>query len=280
MLEFDPAWRFDSPGEMPVEACREFLGFACRAAKLGDEWDILETFKRHFASAAGESYVRSSTRSWANSDLERLMLDAADNAPLFLEALHDACGSARRIGATVPDVAALNRVLFKHEAGFVIDPPRIVRSDTETYSPPIRSPSVREQTNALIAKSLEESQRLLDEGRNRQAISEVLWLMETVSTAFKGAETASGSVEGKYFVKIVKDLRRLHRGGTLDQVLGWISTLHGYLSSPTGGGIRHGTDIADPKELADHEARLFCNLVREYTRYLLAAHERQGQGPS
>lgn len=53
-----------------------------------------------------------------------------------------------------------------------------------------------------------------------------------------------------------------------------------YVSSPTGGGIRHGTDVADPKKLADHEARLFCNLVREYIRYLLAAHERQDQGPS
>lgn len=280
MLEFDPVWRFNSPGELPLEASREFFGFACNAATSGDEWRVLEVFKKHFAPIAGESYVPSSNRGWATIDLERLMLEAGDNAPLFIATLHHACDEVGRTGAIVPDVDALNRVLLKHEAGFVIHPPRIVRSGTETSAQPVSSPSVHEQTNALIARSLEESQRLLDEGRNRQAILEVLWLMETVSTAFKGTATASGSVEGKYFAKIVKDLRRLHRGKTLDQVLGWVSKLHGYLSSPTGGGIRHGTDVADPKDLADHEARLFCNLVREYIRYLLAAHERQSQGPS
>jgi len=280
MLEFDPEWRFKSPGELPLEASRELFGFACTAATSGDERRVLEAFKKHFAPIAGESYVQSTSTSWATRDLERLMLEAGDNAPLFIATLHHACEEVRRMGASVPDVEALNCVLLRHEAGFVIHPPRIVRSDAEPSALPVRSPSVREQTNALIATSLEESQRLLQEGRNRQAILEVLWLMETVSTAFKGAATESGSVEGKYFVKIVKDLRRLHRGKTLDQVLGWISNLHGYLSSPTGGGIRHGTDVDDPKDLADHEARLFCNLVREYIRYLLAAHERQGQGPS
>ena len=104
--------------------------------------------------------------------------------------------------------------------------------------------------------------------------------METVSTAFKGTDTPSGRVDGKYFVKIVKDLRRLHQGNTLEQVLGWIVQLHGYLSSPTGGGIRHGTDIGDPKDLEDHEARLFCHLIRHYIRFLLAAHARYGERPS
>lgn len=278
MLEFDPSWRFDSPAELPPEACREFFRFACISATLGDEWKVLETFKMHFADAADESYHRSSTCSWAETDLERLMSSATGNAPLFIESFYEACLVAKEAGVPVPDVATLNRVLLKYETGFVIHPPRIVRSGAEDSSLPVQSASVREQTNKLIARSLEESQRLLDEGRNRQAILEVLWLLETVSTAFKGTATASGSVEGKYFVKIVKDLRRLHRGKTLDQVLGWISKLHGYLSSPTGGGIRHGTDVDDPKELADHEARLFCNLAREYIRYLLAAHERQGEG--
>ena len=280
MLDFDSSWRFDSPAELPPEACREFFRFTRRSATLGDEWEVLESFKMHFADAADETYHRSSTCSWAETDLERLMSSVTRNAPLFIESLYEACLEAKEVGVPVPDVDALNRVLLRHQAGFVLHPPRIVRSDTEVSALPVRSPSVREQTNALIASSLEESRRLLDEGRNRQAILEVLWLLETVSTAFKGNATASGNVEGKYFIKIVKDLRRLHRGKTLDQVLGWISKLHGYLSSPKGGGVRHGTDIDDPKELADHEARLFCNLVREYIRYLLAAHERQGQGPS
>ena len=208
------------------------------------------------------------------------MFDAAKNAPRFIEAFYDACEEARKKGADVPDTAALNRVLVKHKTGFEVHPPRLIRSEAETMSEPVTAPSVSEEANRLIQRSLEQSEQALIEGRHKQAVQEVLWLLETVSTAFKGTGTTSGTVEGKYFVKIVKDLQRLHRGNTLEQVLKWIVQLHGYLSSPTGGGIRHGTDLADPKDLEDHEARLFCHLVRDYVRFLLAAHKRHGEKPS
>lgn len=55
MLEFDGSWRFNSPGELPEEAFREFVGFATRIAEQGDtwevRWEVLETFKRYFAAA-------------------------------------------------------------------------------------------------------------------------------------------------------------------------------------------------------------------------------------
>ena len=262
-----------------MEACHELCGFVATAAASGEEWKILETFKRYFAPAAGESYTRSSTTSWAETDLRRLMFEATKNAPLFIEAFYDACDAAREAGDTVPSVGALNRVLVKHETGFEVHPPRLIRSGAETAPEPVRAKSIGERADGVIQDSLKESERLLSEGRNKQAVQEVLWLLETVSTAFKGTGTSSGSVEGKYFVRIVKDLRKLHRGNTLEQVLKWIEQLYGYLSSPTGGGVRHGTDIADPKDLEDHEARLFCHLVREYIRFLLAAHERHGERP-
>ena len=68
-------------------------------------------------------------------------------------------------------------------------------------------------------------------------------MLETVSTAFHGLDVGDGTVEGKYFNKIAEDLRRYQKGTTLSQVLGWITALHGYLSSPTGGGVRHGVDL-------------------------------------
>ena len=81
-------------------------------------------------------------------------------------------------------------------------------------------------------------------------------------------------MEGKYFNKIVGDLRRHNQGTTFDQVLEWIAKLHGYLSSPTGGGIRHGTDLKVGIATTAGEARLFCNLIRSYISFLLAEHER------
>jgi len=51
-------------------------------------------------------------------------------------------------------------------------------------------------------------------------------------------------------------------------------TLHGYLSSPTGGGVRHGVDLREGLALQIDEARLYCNLIRSYLTFLIAEHER------
>ncbi len=139
---------------------------------------------------------------------------------------------------------------------------------------PERAPSLDEQAQELINRSLEESEKLLLEGRDRQAVQEILWLLETVATAFKGLDAGASTVQGEYFNKIAADLRRHNRGTTLDQVLGWITTLHGFLSSPTGGGIRHGTDLKAGIATDPSEARLFCNLTRSYIHFLLTEHER------
>ena len=98
--------------------------------------------------------------------------------------------------------------------------------------------------------------------------------METISTAFQGLDIGSATVQGKYFNKIADDLRKHHRGKALEQVLNWVTTLHGYLSSPTGGGIRHGIDLKAGVATQQHEARLFCNLIRSYISFLIAEHER------
>lgn len=52
--------------------------------------------------------------------------------------------------------------------------------------------------------------------------------------------------------------------------------LHGYLSSPTGGGVRHGVDLNEGVALELNEARLCCNLIKSYIGYLIAEHERLG----
>lgn len=58
-----------------------------------------------------------------------------------------------------------------------------------------------------------------------------------------------------YFNKIIGELRARGRGHQ-EQILQWMMTLHGYLSSPTGGGVRHGTDLNEGLELGIDEARL------------------------
>jgi hypothetical protein len=277
MLKFNGAWRFDTPGPIADGVSAEFSRLIGKVAAQGSRQSILEHFKDFFAGAAGSTSSWSSSASWAESDLQSYMGDAAANAPLFIEAFYDACETLHRAHPdyAVPDVSLINRVLSNHNARYQIQPPDLVLQNAqEAIEVPQEPLSLDQQAQEIIQKSLKQSEQLLSEGRDRQAVQEILWLLETVSTAFQGLDTGSGTVQGKYFNKIADDLRKHHKGKILDQVLAWVTTLHGYLSSPTGGGIRHGTNLKTAIVIQPNEARLFCNLIRSYISYLMAEHAR------
>ena len=133
--------------------------------------------------------------------------------------------------------------------------------------------SLDTQAKAAIEEALEASERALSEGNGRQAVQEVLWLLETFSTAFRSEKILDDSIHGRHFNKIIDELRR--RGeGHQKQILQWMMKLHGYLSSPTGGGVRHGVALNEDLELGITEARLYCNLIRSYLTFVIAEHER------
>jgi len=280
MLRFRGAWRFNTPGAIPPEVSADFADLIGKIATQGDRQTILEHFKAYFASAAGTTASWSSSVSWAETDLRTYMTQAEENAPLFVEAFYDACDALGRKDLAVPDVAMMNRILSKHHTGYEIRPPDLNTGDSGDLAPiavPERPASLDERALELIQKSLSHSEKFLSEGHYRQAVQEVLWLLETISTAFQGLETEGGTVEGAYFNRIIGDLRRRNQGKTLDLVLEWVTKLHGYLSAPKGGGIRHGTDLRAGVATTQREARLFCNLIRSYISYLLAEHEQMSK---
>ncbi len=277
MLKFNSKWRFESPGPIADGISDELSRLIAKVAAQGSQQRILEHFKAFFASAAGTTSSWSSNAGWAETDLRSYMAEAAANGPLFIEAFYDACESLQRGNPdyAVPDVSLINGILSTHGAGYQIHPPNLVRQTAlEPVEVPKSAPSLDQQAQDIIQESLSQSERLLSEGRYRPAVQEILWLLETVSTVFQGLNTEAGTVEGKYFNKIAADLRKHHKGKTLDQVLSWMTTLHGFLSSPTGGGIRHGTDLKANIKIQPDEARLFCNLIRSYISFLMAEHAR------
>lgn len=277
MLRFNNQWRFDSPGPIEPGVVGDFLDLINRISGQGSRKAILEHFKSAFAAAAGVPYHSSSDASWAASDLERTMDEAAANAPLFIDAFCSACEQLqqRAPDMALPDAARINRILTDRGAGYQIDPPNLVA--TRSHIPiavPEQAPSLDAQARVLIDTALQASERALAEGKGRQAVQEVLWLLETVSTAFRSDEIFDGSIQGRYFNKIIGELKLRGRGGHQDQILQWMMTLHGYLSSPTGGGVRHGVDLRDGLALHINEARLYCNLIRSYITFLIGEHER------
>lgn len=277
MLHFEGAWRFDSPGPIPAEIVSAFDELVSRVVAQGERKALIEHFKGHFAGAAGVPNHVSSSTSWAESDLRDLMRQASGNAPLFIEAFYNACEALRMRNPEMglPDVARINRLLAEQNAGYHIDPPNLVASAAHIHiAVPHRPPSLSEQAQELVQSSLQTSERLLAEGEARRAVQEILWLLETVTTAFRGIATDDGTVQGSYFNAIIRDLREKGRGSKLDQILGWMMALHGYLSAPRGGGIRHGVDLKQGIAIELNEARLYCNLIRSYITFLIVEHAR------
>ena len=133
MLQFEGKWRYDSPGPAEREviwAFRELIDKIC-----GQGWrkGILEHFKSHFASAAGTSYHSSSDEGWASTDLDSLMNEASENAPIFIEAFYNACEELERSNPEMemPGVGRINRILTDTGAGFQIDPPKLIAMRTD-----------------------------------------------------------------------------------------------------------------------------------------------------
>lgn len=188
MLQFDTSWRFNSPGPIPHETAEAIWTLMGRVLSQTNAQAIIERFKRHFAGAAGEVAHVSSSRSWAISDLRTVFDEAALNAPLFLEAFYEGCqeltqGDAPR---AIPPVELLNRTLAETNAGFQYDPPTLrAMRDYVPVAVGVPPQSLEAAARSIIEQLLQESDRLLKENRPRQAVLEILWLMESVITAFR-----------------------------------------------------------------------------------------------
>jgi hypothetical protein len=282
MLNFNPAWRFTSPGPVADGVVDDFVVLIKRVSgQHTNRQHVIEHYKTYFADAAGRPSYTSTSLSWAESDLSAYMAEAAVNAPMFLEGFYDAGASLQKRNPqfVVPDVGSSNHILAKHGAGYELQPPDLLsRNPQETIKVQDRPPSLDEEAHQIIQRSLKQAEENLALGHGRQAVQEILWLLETVSTAFQGLPIGETTVQGKYFNKIADDLRRHHKGKTIEQAINWMTTLHGYLSSPTGGGVRHGAALKGEAAMLPHEARLFCNLIRSYLSFLLDEHERLSRG--
>lgn len=161
MLRFDPAWRFEPPPDgryknkaIPSEAIWEFDSLIRKVMTQGDRWEMLEHFKGAFSRAVGQTHFRSSSESWAESDLSSVMTQAAGNAPLFLEAFYDACQELLQRDLFAPDFAMINNVCQKHGIGYELKPPALLLSDSTSavISEPVR---VVEQPPTIAEQALE-----------------------------------------------------------------------------------------------------------------------------
>lgn len=114
-------------------------------------------------------------------------------------ALHSPLSTAD-LDIVVPDVAMINHVLAEHDAGYEIQPPNLIARDPSiAIAVPERTATLDKQAQDIIQQSLRQSDQYLALGQYRQAVQEILWLLETVSTIFQditGGEAGAAFVEG------------------------------------------------------------------------------------
>lgn len=256
-----------------VIAFEELIG---KIVAQGNRWPLLEHFKSYFCGAVGAAHHRSSGVEWAQTDLLFYMGEAAKSPELFVEAFYDACEVLRGDGNfELPSVDLMNEVLRENNVLLEIRPPRLVRLEAGARVPqPVPPPTLTEEASAIVRESLQRAEELLAHNRPREAVQEMLWILESIATAFRGTNLPTGTVQGRYFNSIAKELRAASRGTTLELVIDWSTQLHGYLSSPTGGGVRHGLDLNSGIPVSPEEGRLFCNLILSYVTYLMTEHSR------
>jgi hypothetical protein len=278
-LQLPQGSRFErrSAGEGLAQAVvSEFEGLIGKVVAQGDRRPLLEHFKSYFCGAIGAAHYRSSDEGWAYTDLMTYMAEAAKTPELFVEAFYDAC-EALRVDRKyeLPSIDLMNEILREHRVLLEIRPPRLVRTATTAHvqrpAPPL---TLAEGAWTIIRKSMQRAEDLLGENRPKEAVQEMVWILESIATTFRGATLSTGTIQGRYFNEIARELRAASRGTTLERVVEWCTQLHGYLSSPTGGGVRHGLDLNSGTVISPEEGRLFCNLILSYVTYLMAEHAR------
>jgi hypothetical protein len=261
---------------LPMAAVSEFEDLILRIGAQHDNWAILEHFKSYFAGVIGSAHFGSSDEGWAYTDLRSLTASAANSPALFLEAFYEACEALRQGGRyELPELQVMNAICKDHSVPFEIRPPKLISlgEPAARVARPEPPPTLAEAAAAVIRQSLQRAEELLAENRPREAVQEMLWILESIATTFRGTTLPTGTVQGRYFNEIARELRRAGRGSTLERVIAWCMALHSYLSSPTGGGIRHGLDLASGTPISPQEGRLFCNLILSYITYLMSEHE-------
>lgn len=166
-LEMSTELRFPMGASTPLSepAVDEFLSLARRITSTLDRQQIIETFKEYFCKSTGDYYARSSSLSWAESDLQHHASNAASDATGFISAFCDACEYLGSKDIAVPGHAHVNSILEKYDIPFRIIDNSIQETDIHV-SPPVAvgSPAT------VVARALADAKALVGQSSASNAV--------------------------------------------------------------------------------------------------------------
>lgn len=269
---FEPAANTDEwyLEEIPVEAARAIERLIHQIADSAESTKAtLEEFGRAFSASVGGSYYGSSDVGWAGTDLNSYLMDARTNPPKFLRTLVEAFNSVRdeRTDQEIPEVAHLNKILETHRVGYIIQPDGVLTLRTDYIGEEDTDVPLLVKARAELESSWDKANDLLVQGKPREALEAIWWVVESMTADFAGAKVAGVQVQGTYFNEVIKDIKKAYPGTVRHRALSLLEQIQHWLSDPKQLGIRHGAS-ATAQKVELPEARLIVGLVREYAKYL------------
>ncbi|WP_233081189.1 abortive infection family protein [Rheinheimera soli] len=134
----------------------DFLSLIRKVSGDMDRQRIIEVFKQHFCKVSGDNYNRSSSLSWAESDMSSQARRAAEDAPNFIAAVYEAFEALQNSGVTVPTIQHINQILRNNQDNYqIVDYELIVTTGS------VAAPEVSESVSNSVMRALGDAKALI-----------------------------------------------------------------------------------------------------------------------
>jgi len=251
---------------LPEAAVDELLGLARKIQSEQGDKTILETFKRHFCHATGETYAPSSNLSWAETDFWRCAEMASADGPNFIAAFCNACEALGERDAIIPTHDHINEVLTSNGSQYHIENGMIISTGVI-----VASPNLPLDPRDSVSKALSDAVALVGQSGAASGI-------DRAHTALHGylihlcSEARIDVPIDASTTKLFKLLRQKHpalnsEGHRSDDITKILNSLASALDALSP--IRNKASLAHPNELLEEpEAMAALNATRTIFRYI------------
>jgi hypothetical protein len=157
-LQMASELRFPMGATSPLieSAVDEFLSLINRVSAPMGRQQAIEIFKQHFCKVSGDYYARSSSLSWAESDMSMQAQNASKDAPNFIAAVCDALEELGSQGVPVPTVQHINQILLNNHTPYEIIDDQIVETGGR-----VATPEIAESFSTTVMRALGDAKSLV-----------------------------------------------------------------------------------------------------------------------
>jgi len=226
-----------------------------------------------------DGYSHSTSVEWAANDFRQRAYSARESARSFLADILEGFRQIERYGFPTRSEADVNTVLREVRSRWrVANGLAQVNTTASGVDTRNQGLAISEGCRREIDASVDKAEILLANGDGRDAVREMVDLMETVTSAFQGREFGGRKFKGKNLSHVAKSLASLGDDEFIRHAMHEMERFYGLMSSRERG-VRHGKLWEVLESGADIDilaAQLYCDMARAYMNFILATYDKIG----